>query len=135
MRNISFSLTTEQIKSRTKTVTRRTGWKNLRPGQELRAVEKAMGLKAGEKIKPIAVIRVLSVRQERLEALTNDAVYGFDECAKEGFADHPTLRFPSEFITFFCASHKGCAPSSEVTRIEFEYVDRLECVDQAQKRS
>lgn len=135
MRNISFSLTTDQVLRRTKTVTRRTGWKNLRPGQELRAVEKAMGLKTGEKIKPIAVIRVLSVRQEPLEALAQDAAYGFDECAKEGFADHPTLRFPSEFISFFCASHRGCTPTSEVTRIEFEYVDCLESANHTQRRS
>jgi hypothetical protein len=64
MRNISFMLTTDQIRSRTKTVTRRTGWANLVPGQLLRGVGKDMGLKAGEKDKELAVIRVVSVRPE-----------------------------------------------------------------------
>lgn len=123
MRNISFMLTKEQIKKRTKTVTRRTGWTKLVPGQLLRGVEKGMGLKAGEKTKELAIIRVVSARQEPLSALTTDIDYGFAECEKEGFGDHATLRWPSQFVEFFCNSHKGCTPDSMVTRIEFEYVD------------
>jgi len=122
MRNISFSLTTDQVKRRAKTVTRRTGWKNLQPGQQLRAVEKAMGLKAGEKVRVLGVIRVLNIRQEPLDALTTDVDYGFAECEREGFGDHPALRWPGEFVSFFCASHRGCVPSTTVTRIEFEYI-------------
>ena len=46
-RNMSFALTTEQFKARTKTVTRRFGWWFLKPGDVVRGVEKAMGLKPG----------------------------------------------------------------------------------------
>jgi hypothetical protein len=123
MRIISFMLTTKQIKDRTKTVTRRTGWANLVPGQLLRGVEKGMGLKAGEKVKDLAVIRVLSVRSEPLCAMTADLDYGFAECEKEGFGDHDRLSWPSAFVAFFCNWHRGCTPQTIVTRIEFEYVD------------
>lgn len=50
MKNISFMLTTEQVRTRIKTVTRRMGWRNSKPGDVLCGVEKGMGLKAGEKI-------------------------------------------------------------------------------------
>ncbi|WP_425952966.1 hypothetical protein [Ralstonia pseudosolanacearum] len=123
MRNISFMLTQQQIRDRSKTVTRRVGWGRLKEGDLLRGVEKGMGLKAGEKVKPLATIRVVSVRPEPLSLMTQDPEYGLKECAKEGFGDHPTLRWPSEFIHFFCGSHRGCTPDTVVTRIEFEYVD------------
>ena len=123
MRNISFMLTKQQIRDRTKTVTRRVGWARLRTDELLRGVEKGMGLKPGEKVVPLATIRVVSARREPLSAMTADLDYGRDECIKEGFGDHPTLRRPSEFVEFFCGSHRGCTPATIVTRIEFEYVD------------
>jgi hypothetical protein len=30
---------------------------------------------------------------------------------------------PAEFIAFFCQSHKGCTPDTEVTRIEWRWAD------------
>lgn len=123
MRNISFMLTPDQIKNRTKTVTRRVGWAKLESGQLLRGVEKGMGLRAGEKVKELAVIRVVSVRPEPLSAMIEDLDYGFAECEKEGFGDHHTLRWPTQFVEFFCNSHRGCTPQTVVTRIEFEYVN------------
>ena len=49
-RNMSFMITTEQIKNRTKTVTRRLGWNFLKPGEVVNACEKCRGLKAGQKV-------------------------------------------------------------------------------------
>jgi hypothetical protein len=123
MRNISFMLTTPQFRARQKTVTRRVGWGHLRPGVLLCGVEKGMGLKAGEKIVRLGVIRVVDVTFEPLERMTADEEYGRSECEKEGFGDHPTLHQPAEFVAFFCASHRGCQPQTQVTRIAFEYVD------------
>lgn len=123
MRNISFMLTQQQIRERTKTVTRRVGWEKLQAGELLRGVEKGMGLKAGEKVVPLATIRVVSARREALSAMTADVDYGFAECAKEGFGGDLALRWPSAFVEFFCNSHRGCTPETMVTRIEFEYVD------------
>lgn len=123
MRNISFALTTDQIRAGTKTVTRRMGWVNLTPGTLLSPVKKGMGLKPGEKIERLrGPIRVTGVRFEPLRRMTDDGLYGVEECRREGFSQHPRYQWPSEFVRFFCDSHKGCTPDSVVTRIEFEYV-------------
>ena len=121
MRNISFAVTKDQIKSRTKTVTRRTGWRTLRPGELLQGVEKGQGLKKGESVVRLSVIRVTDVRIERLRRMMDELDYGFLECQKEGFGEHTVERWPSGFVEMFCAMNK-CTPDTEVTRIEFEYV-------------
>lgn len=118
MRNISFSLTTPQMHADTKDVTRRLGWWNLQPGQQLRACEKCMGLKKGEKIKVICIIEIVSVRREPLRRMFDEPAYGIDECEREGFPDMNA----AQFIDMFCKSHKGCTPDTEVNRIEFKKV-------------
>lgn len=119
-RFISFMLTQPQIRARTKTVTRRLGWKTLKPGTLLMGAEKCQGLGKGGKIKPLGLIHVVSARQERLNEMTRSAyLYGTAECRAEGFPDMT----PAEFVDFFCKSHKGCTPQTEITRIEFEFVD------------
>ncbi len=111
-RNMSFALTTEQIRSRTKTVTRRRGWKNLKPGQLFWAVKKAMGLKPGEKIERLALLRCISNRTEALDQITAADV------AREGFPGQTA----SDFMRMFC-SHIGGDCTQEVQRIEFEYAE------------
>lgn len=128
MRNISFSLTTAQVRNRSKTVTRRLGWKNLKSGDHLQGCVKCMGLKPGEKLQKLAVIEVVSVRREKLNTLLgvpqSEVAGDFytpsearDEVNSEGFP----LLTADEFVKFFCASHKGCTPDTIVTRIEFKY--------------
>lgn len=114
MRNISFHLTRPQILARTKTVTRRVGWEWLEPGTLLAAVEKCQGLKKGGRVVRLATIRVLSVRRERLDAITPA------DCAAEGF---PELS-PAQFVAMFC-QHMGCVRATKITRIEFEYEGEL----------
>ncbi len=121
MRNMSFSLTTPQIRLRTKFVTRRLGWLNLKSGHPVLAVVKCMGLKPGEKVEQLAVIRVVDVRREPLRRIIDDAEYGLIECKREGFGDHPAYRWPSGFVKMFCDTHKGCTPDTLITRIEFIY--------------
>jgi hypothetical protein len=123
MRNISFMLTKDQVRNRSKTVTRRMGWRNLKAGDVLGGVEKGMGLKAGEKVVRIATIRVLNARPEPLRRLLDDPEYGKAECVKEGFGDDPILSMPEAFVEFFCRSHRGCTLDAAPTRIEFEYLD------------
>lgn len=116
MRNMSFSLTSRQIMNRTKTVTRRTGWGFLKPGDLVQACEKCMGLKKGQKIRKLAVIRIKSVEFEKLSDVRNRP----GEMRKEGFPGW----HPDNFILMFLKSHKDVANSgATVTRIEFEYVD------------
>lgn len=118
MRLMSFSLTTPQILARTKTVTRRMGWTFLQPGDLVQAVEKGQGLKKGEHVKRLAVLRIVDVRREWLDALRDGYGYGLAEIAREGFEGQMSI---DGFIEMFCRSHKGCTPATEVTRIQFEY--------------
>ena len=110
MQNISFLLTTEQIRQRTKTVTRRLGWAGLKPGTKLQGVVKVQGIRKGERVQRLAVIEVLAVRRERVDAITAADV------AREGFPDMT----PAEFVAMFCR-HMNVKPDSLVTRIEFRY--------------
>lgn len=113
-RNMSFMLTTDQIRRQSKTVTRRTGWRFLKPGDILNACEKCQGIKKGETINKLCQVRVTSVRQEPLHAIMNEGNPG---CTKEGF-DGMT---PREFIDFFC-HEMNVNPDTTVNRIEFEYI-------------
>lgn len=118
MRNISFALTTDQIRQQTKTVTRRLGWANLKVGSLLQPVVKGMGLKKGETVERIGgPIRVVRVHRERLDEMEG-GWSGDHEAALEGF---PSMS-SRQFIDMFC-EHNGCEPKTEVTRIEFEYTE------------
>ena len=134
-RNISFFLTTEPIRNRTKTVTRRLGWKNVKRGEILNACVKCQGLKPGEKIEKLCKIRVTDARPEPLnfmesqDDLVRDLMevwndvdypkdYGDTEAVKEGF---PNMT-GAEFVGMFCENMK-CQPETKVTRIEFEYIN------------
>lgn len=114
-RLMSFALTEPQLLNGMKTVTRRVGWLTLKEGDELVAVRKAMGLKKGESVKRLARLRVMSVRREPLNTITQA------DCRAEGFPGHT----PESFVAFFCRTHPGCTPRTEITRIEFEMVERL----------
>jgi hypothetical protein len=111
MRNMSFALTTRQMRRRTKSVTRRLGWWKLKAGELLCAVEKSQGLKKGEKVKRVSLIRVVSARNERLCDITQEDV------VREGFPEMS----PADFIAMFC-QHHGIKPRHTVRRIEFSFV-------------
>lgn len=121
MRNMSYMLTTQQIRKRIKRVTRRLGWEFLKPGDLVCAVEKGMGLKKGETVKRLAVLRVKSVRREPLRRMIDEWEYGLRECRAEGFPPPHRLSHPSAFVRFFCETHRGCRPDTILTRIEFGY--------------
>lgn len=132
MRNISAALTKDQIRESVKRVaagldpvkdvTRRHGWRNAKPGERLQVCEKCQGIKPGESLVRICVIELVTVRFEPLARMGDDEAYGWEELRREGFAQHPDILTPSHFIIFFCASHKGCRPETEVTRLEFKYI-------------
>ena len=120
---MSFSMTPDAIRNRTKTVTRRLAWWDLEPGTLLCAVEKSQGLKKGEKVVRLATIRVVSVECQSLVDICADyedegEAYGWREMRKEGF---PQLT-PYEFVVMFMRAN-NCGPGAPVNRIEFEYVD------------
>lgn len=118
MRNMSFALTTDQIRNRTKTVTRRVGWTFLKPGDLVQAIEKGQGLKKGEKVQRLAVLRIERVNREWMSDFRQRSDAHL-ECRREGFP-HMT---PEQFYAFFRGSHRD--PGADdllVTRIEFSYV-------------
>lgn len=116
---MSFSLTTPQFIDGTKDVTRRFGWWFLNPLDRLCAVEKAMGLKKGEKMKRLGVIEIVSVRAEPLKAMTENLDYGFEELRREGYPFG--AQFPTVFVEMLCR-HYGVDPSNVCNRIEFKRV-------------
>lgn len=122
MKLMSFSLTTPQILARTKTVTRRMGWSRLKAGEVIQAVEKGMGLRKGQRVNRLALLRVLNVRREQLNQLCCGYGYGVSEIAREGFEGEHSI---ASFVEMFRRSHKGCTPMSGVTRIEFAYIDTV----------
>jgi hypothetical protein len=110
---MSFSATTEQVRNRTKTVTRRQGWLFLNRGDIVQPVVKAQGLKKGERVVKIGgPIRIKSNRRVGLDRITKR------DCIKEGFPNHS----PREFVRMYCRLN-GCTEWGNVSRIEFEYVD------------
>lgn len=110
-RAISFALTERAFLDGDKTVTRRVGWRDLKAGDELAVVRKAMGLRKGEKRVLLGHIRVTTVRRERLDAI--DAA----DCAREGFPEMT----PAQFVEFFRKAAR-CPPDEWVTRIAFERI-------------
>ena len=111
---MAVSLTERQVRDRTKTVTRRDGWRTLHiAGDRFTLCRKVMGRPRSEPLERLAVVEVTSVRRERLDAITAGDV------AAEGFPEMT----PAEFVSFFCRSHRGCDPGTGVTRIEWRYCD------------
>ena len=106
-RRMSFAMTPRQFVARTKTVTRRDGWRFAKPGDVYTGVEKCQGLRKGERQVVFHDLRVLSVRRERLGDIT------IFDVAREGFPGET----PAQFIARY-----GKPPDHTVTRIEFEHL-------------
>lgn len=116
MRNMSVSKTIAQCRAFEKTVTRRNGWWNLQAGEILQLVEKAQGLKLGEKVKHIHKIQVIEARVETLDTILTLPEYGRLEMIREGFPEMPA----KEFVEMYCKMNK-CGPRTMVNRISFRY--------------
>lgn len=112
MRNMSFFLTTRQMREGTKGVTRRLGWDDLKPGERVCAVVKGQGIPKGGKIERIRVIECTSNTKEPLNRITPE------EVILEGFPEMT----PAQFVAMFCRANK-CTPRKKVNRIAFKYVD------------
>ena len=121
-RLMSVAMTEQAVVDRIKTVTRRKGWwldKNgrhlVKVGDRLTLVRKAMGRKPGEPLVRLAEVEVVSVRREPLLAVLDQP----GEMEREGF---PGLN-PIVFMQRYFVDAQGMSRNSEVTRIEFKYLD------------
>ena len=111
-RNISFFLTTPQVRAKTKTVTRRIGWLHAKVGETLNACVKCQGLKKGQKVERICQIRIITMSRTPLFTISQE------EVIREGFPEMS----PKEFILMFMKANKLRNSELFVTRIEFEYI-------------
>ena len=113
MRNMSFMHTADHIRNRTKTVTRRTGWRFLKPGDLVMACERTRGLKQGQIVR-LAPLRIISNTGGWLHEMPQSDV------AREGFGD----MWIGSFIDMFYRIN-GLARSQAVwcNRIEFDYLE------------
>lgn len=102
---MSFFLTRPQILAQTKTVTRRaaTAWLHLARGDVFIAIEKGQGLRRGESQRVLALLEVVDVRVEPLNAITQE------DCRREGF---PQMT-PAEFCAFFRSPRRRERPRCE----------------------
>lgn len=121
MRSMSFSLTTEQFYNRSKTVTRRLGWANLRPGDLFCGVVKGQGIRKGEHVQRIHVAKCVSNRPEPLGLMMHSPSYGAVETILEGFPKMTAFAF----VDMFC-QHNGCKSWTTVQRIEFSHCSNTE---------
>lgn len=112
---MSVSLTEQAVVERRKTVTRRLGWTFLKPGDRLTLCRKVMGRKKGEPLVRLAEVEVVSVSREPLCAITPADVVA------EGFPQWESE--PMWFCAFFAETHRGVDIDTEVTRIEWRYLD------------
>jgi hypothetical protein len=121
MRRLSFSRTTPQILDRSQTVTRRIGWRFLKPGDLVQAVGRRQDRRGRQTFRRLAVLRVRDVRVEPLSRLIADPRYAEDELPREGFPCWSR----DAFVESFCRTHRLAMADIEVTRIEFEHVSEL----------
>jgi hypothetical protein len=124
VRNISFFMTTQQIRDRSKTVTRRLGWAFLdgaRAGVQLQPIVKGQGIKPGGHVERIGgPIVVVSARREPLRRMLDEPEYGQAECVAEGYPDLTPEQFVAKFIA---GNAKRCTADTVVTRLEFTYLE------------
>lgn len=139
-RLMSVQLTEDAVLSRRKNVTRRLGWLFLSPGDELDLCRKVMGRKKGDPLVRLANVRVVDVRREPLYDITDAEVaregFTFDDLAEfdpgcpgcgDGIPFSPCCepgRLASCFVRFFM-HHMKCQADTEVTRIEWVYLDEV----------
>jgi hypothetical protein len=131
-RLMSVSHTADAVVERRKTVTRRLGWRFLKPGDRLTLCRKVMGRKPGEPLERLAEVEVVSVRREPIMQMTDadvplEGVAMFDEHGHRRFLEwyddgQPTA---SAWVTWWLwqFAPRGFNPyMDDVTRIEWRYL-------------
>ena len=115
---MSVSLTEQAVRERRKTVTRRLGWKFLKPGDRLTLCRKVMGRKNGEPLVRLCDVEVVSVRREPISHITAEDI------EREGVDPDILIdQSPEGWIEWFCREMRLLHWTSEITRIEWRYLD------------
>jgi len=115
---MSVSLTEHAVVDRTKTVTRRLGWRHAHPGMRLTLCRKVMGRRRAdgtvEPLVRLAEVEIVGAWREQLKEITDMDV------RREGFYPMSALWF----VDMFCEAMR-CKPDDFVTRIEWRYLDEV----------
>ena len=128
---MSVALTEPAVVNHAKTVTRRLGWRSLKPGDRLILCRKVQGRRRGDgTVDPLvrlAEVEVVSVRQERLWDITADDVAreGVDPGVFSEWHSENTPPTPHEWVIWFC-EQMNVQPDQVVTRIEWRYLSATE---------
>lgn len=109
---MSVRETEAQVRDRSKTETRRLGWRFLEPGARLTLCPKVRGRRPGEELERLVEVEVTAVEQQRLWEISQEDVIA------EGFPDWT----PEQFVEFFCETFK-VQPYVVVTVIRWRYPD------------
>lgn len=117
---MSVSHTEAAVVARTKTVTRRLGWRFLKPGDHVTLCRKVMGRRKGEPLVRLADVEIVSVRREPLSAMT------FEDVEREGGDYLPLVQDAGEtlqetFARWFAEAFR-VSVDTEVTRVEWRYL-------------
>ena len=131
-RLMSVSLTEQAVIERRKTMTRRLGWRFLKPGDRLTLCRKVMGRKPDEPLVRLVDVEVTAVRREALCKITVDdiareGVSLVDEHGRNRFSEwYPDTGQPTTYawVEWFC-EEMGTDPYDEVTVIEWRYLDEV----------
>jgi hypothetical protein len=125
---MSVALTEQAVRGRTKTVTRRLGWRFAKRGDRLTLCRKVMGRKPGEPLVRIAEVEIVNVRRELLRDFTAEDI------EREGVPPEtftPLAHFDHESACRDClranwigwfARTMACDAEALVTRIEWRYL-------------
>ena len=127
-RLMSVAHTEQAVRDRRKTVTRRLGWRFLKPGDRVTLCRKVMGRKAGEPLERICDVEIVDVRREPLCAMTDDdvareGIAPFDDRFDEWYeGDGKDGMPPAESFVNWYAWTFRVDPYDDVTRIEWRYL-------------
>ena len=115
MRNMSFSETTDAFRENRKDVTRRLGWKNLKPGEHFMAIEKGQGLKKGEKVVRLGeCVCIMNTPEQVQDIICWPIRFGRKETEREGFPELDACQFAEMFLKM-----NNCTLDTPINRIEF----------------
>ena len=113
-----FSETVHALRARSQRVTRRVGFEDTTAGDIIEAVPEMWMLTHPGRVRPTARLRVVSTRQEPLRRLLDEPEYAREEFILSAFPPNASVK---AVVVDFVARHRNTTPSSNITRIEFDY--------------
>jgi hypothetical protein len=128
---MSVSHTTQAVIERRKTVTRRLGWKFLKPGDRLTLCRKVQGRRRRDgTVEPLERLAEVEIANIAIMPLDLSFISYPGDIEREGVSVEEWDRYRYDpwapldlaWIKWFAAT-MGCEPATQITRIEWRYLD------------